>query len=312
MCCVAASELNWPPTSLLSPAARCPPRCSCCARRADAHPQGLGNGSGQVGRNYMRHNNSTMLAVSRRRNETRFQKTLGLNDFYDGADDYEFPLGHIQMVGKLDGVQIRGAGLPNWLHWAPLAPFQAMADHSLELLADKRRRSVAGQPYLLRERRSPARSQLRRIWRRIGDCARNCGTMRAGSAAGSIAASFFRKTSVSTAPRIKPARCALACRSRDECARHRLQGARSRQSLCMRRELLSVDRRGEPDADDHRERLARGGSHFETIVVTSSLDLDQMTIRVFKQASLAQEPSRQCASRRSRKSTGSPRGFAPT
>src|SRR6202012_5452708 len=60
------------------------------------YPNGLANGSGQVGRNYMRHNNSTVLAISKTPNPTRFQKTLGLNDFYFGADDWSFRLGHIQ------------------------------------------------------------------------------------------------------------------------------------------------------------------------------------------------------------------------
>ena len=31
----------------------------------DAHPQGLANASGLVGRNYLRHNHSTVLAISR-------------------------------------------------------------------------------------------------------------------------------------------------------------------------------------------------------------------------------------------------------
>ena len=59
----------------------------------------------------MRHNNSTVLAISRTPNPTQvFQKTLGLNDFYFGSDDWEFPLGHIQMVGKSNGTQIKGEG----------------------------------------------------------------------------------------------------------------------------------------------------------------------------------------------------------
>ncbi len=98
----------------------------------DAHPDGLANGSGQVGRNYMRHNNSTVLAISRTPNPTRFQKTLGLNDFYFGADDWDFPLGHIQMVGKSDGVQIKGEGLPEILQWFPNQPFDWIARHSLD------------------------------------------------------------------------------------------------------------------------------------------------------------------------------------
>jgi choline dehydrogenase-like flavoprotein len=98
----------------------------------DDHPQGLANGSGLVGRNYMRHNNSVVMAVSRTPNPTRFQKTLGLNDFYFGADDWDFPLGHIQMVGKSNGAQMRGEGLPGFLQWFPDMPFDVLATHSLD------------------------------------------------------------------------------------------------------------------------------------------------------------------------------------
>jgi choline dehydrogenase-like flavoprotein len=98
----------------------------------DNHPNGLANGSGLVGRNYMRHNNAVVMAISRTPNPTRFQKTLGLNDFYFGSADWEFPLGHIQMVGKSDGVQIRGDGLPDFLQWFPERPFDWLAKHSLD------------------------------------------------------------------------------------------------------------------------------------------------------------------------------------
>ena len=98
----------------------------------DDHPQGLANSSGLVGRNYMRHNNATILAISRTPNPTRFQKTLGLNDFYFGSDDWDFPLGHIQMVGKSDGVQIHGEGLPDFLQWFPDMPFEWLAQHSID------------------------------------------------------------------------------------------------------------------------------------------------------------------------------------
>src|SRR3954452_8252663 len=64
----------------------------------DRHPNGLANSSDVVGRHYMAHLNSAVIAISRTPNETRFQKTLGLNDYYWGADDSECPLGHIQML----------------------------------------------------------------------------------------------------------------------------------------------------------------------------------------------------------------------
>jgi choline dehydrogenase-like flavoprotein len=99
---------------------------------SDKHPLGLANGSGLVGRNYMRHNNTVVLAVSGTPNPTKFQKTLGLNDFYFGADDWPFPLGHIQMVGKSDGVQVRGEPLGGLLQHFPEKPFDWIAAHSLD------------------------------------------------------------------------------------------------------------------------------------------------------------------------------------
>ena len=48
----------------------------------------------------MFHNSQAVLALSKEPNETVFQKTLGLNDFYFGDADFDFPMGNIQMVGK--------------------------------------------------------------------------------------------------------------------------------------------------------------------------------------------------------------------
>jgi choline dehydrogenase-like flavoprotein len=99
---------------------------------SEAHPTGLANGSDQVGRNYMRHNNSAFMAISKDRNDTVFQKTLALSDFYFGAEDYAYPLGCIQMIGKSHGDQVRGEALPNWLSWFPEKPFDELAQHSLD------------------------------------------------------------------------------------------------------------------------------------------------------------------------------------
>ncbi len=99
---------------------------------SDAHPDGLANGSGQVGRNYMRHNQSVLMALMRRRNDTVFQKTLAVSDFYFGADDYEYPLGLIQMCASSDADQIKGEALPAWLDWFPDMPFGEMARHSMD------------------------------------------------------------------------------------------------------------------------------------------------------------------------------------
>jgi choline dehydrogenase-like flavoprotein len=74
---------------------------------SDAHPKGLANGSDQVGRNYMFHNSQAVLALSATPNDTMFQKTLALNDFYFGADDFPYPMGNIQMIGKTLGGMYR-------------------------------------------------------------------------------------------------------------------------------------------------------------------------------------------------------------
>jgi len=74
----------------------------------DQHPNGLANGSDQVGRNYMFHNSKAVVALSKEPNDTVFQKTLAINDFYLGADDYGWPVGQIQMVGKSNAEAMKG------------------------------------------------------------------------------------------------------------------------------------------------------------------------------------------------------------
>ena len=56
----------------------------------------------------MFHDSQAVLALSREENPTVFQKTLGLNDFYFGGDDFDYPLGNIQMVGKSQAPMFRG------------------------------------------------------------------------------------------------------------------------------------------------------------------------------------------------------------
>jgi choline dehydrogenase-like flavoprotein len=92
------------------------------------HPNGLANASDQVGRNYMAHINSGVIAISQAPNPTKFQKTLGINDYYWGADDSELPLGHIQMLGKSDRNILR-AGAP-W--FAPGQVLDYMAKHAID------------------------------------------------------------------------------------------------------------------------------------------------------------------------------------
>ena len=75
----------------------------------DKHPNGLANSSDQVGRNLMLHHNGCLVAFTKKKNDCVFQKSLGLADFYLGADDSRFPLGEIQLMGRNDADTI------NWL-----------------------------------------------------------------------------------------------------------------------------------------------------------------------------------------------------
>lgn len=92
------------------------------------HPQGLANGSGVVGRHYMGHTNSVLMALSRCENPTIFQKTMSVNDYYFASEDWEFPMGHISFVGKLDGDTLR-AGAPAI---APGWTLDMMGKHSID------------------------------------------------------------------------------------------------------------------------------------------------------------------------------------
>jgi choline dehydrogenase-like flavoprotein len=95
----------------------------------EKHAHGLANSSGMVGRHYMCHNNSAMLAISKTPNPTLFQKMIGLNDFYFSSAAWDYPMGHISMIGKQDLDTLR-AGAPAF---APGFALDQMAKHSLDV-----------------------------------------------------------------------------------------------------------------------------------------------------------------------------------
>jgi choline dehydrogenase-like flavoprotein len=97
----------------------------------DRHPNGLANGSGQVGRNYMFHNSQAVLALSLTPNDTMFQKTLALNDFYFGMEGFPYPMGNIQMIGKTLGGMYR-AEKPMLTALVPDRALDEVARHSVD------------------------------------------------------------------------------------------------------------------------------------------------------------------------------------
>jgi choline dehydrogenase-like flavoprotein len=102
------------------------------ASATDKHPNGLANGSDQVGRNFMFHNSQAVLALSKEENPTIFQKTLGVNDFYlKGTNGFDFPLGNIQMVGKSQSPMFRGEK-PGETKFAPEWTLHDVAKHAVD------------------------------------------------------------------------------------------------------------------------------------------------------------------------------------
>jgi len=97
----------------------------------DRNPNGVANGSGMVGRNYMGHP-TTFIIGSRPGRDLKitFEKTLGLNDWYRAGPDTPYPLGNVQGLGKLFGETIKAAR-----PWAPLGLLSAICRRSVDFLA---------------------------------------------------------------------------------------------------------------------------------------------------------------------------------
>ena len=98
---------------------------------SDVHPHGLANGSDQVGRNYMFHNSLAVVALSKEKNDTVFQKTLGINDFYLPTKDYQYPAGNIQMIGKSNAEAMRGEK-PKLTKLSPEWTLSDVAEHAVD------------------------------------------------------------------------------------------------------------------------------------------------------------------------------------
>jgi choline dehydrogenase-like flavoprotein len=98
---------------------------------SDKHPNGLANGSDQVGRNYMFHNCKAVVALAKEPNDTTFQKTLGINDFYLTSPGYDWPIGNIQMVGKSNAAAMKGEE-PKLTKLAPHWSLETVASHAVD------------------------------------------------------------------------------------------------------------------------------------------------------------------------------------
>jgi choline dehydrogenase-like flavoprotein len=96
----------------------------------DAHPNGLANSSGLVGRRYMAHLATMMQGFNPlRRNATVFQKTVAINDFYSRGPQTEVPLGQIQSQGRTHGIMAQTV-----VPWIPLWAYDAWVARGVDWL----------------------------------------------------------------------------------------------------------------------------------------------------------------------------------
>jgi choline dehydrogenase-like flavoprotein len=95
------------------------------------NPRGLANSSDVVGRHYMTHNTSALIAVHPfKTNHTQFPKTLAVHDYYFGEREGDSPLGSLQLLGKIKEPMLRGAlgAVPKFIR-------SALASHSVDWYA---------------------------------------------------------------------------------------------------------------------------------------------------------------------------------
>ncbi len=138
VCQTAQGEERWSGDIVVVAAGAANTAALLLASAGPAHPNGLANGSDQVGRNYMFHTLTAMVSLTGAAVDVTFPKTLAVNDFYwrDPRGGFEWPMGHIQLLEYMSGQTLEGE-ISNWLPPAlipdPLAG--AVASRLLSMLA---------------------------------------------------------------------------------------------------------------------------------------------------------------------------------
>jgi choline dehydrogenase-like flavoprotein len=76
----------------------------------------------------MNHNATAMLTIDpRKRNDSVYQKTIGLNDFYFDDGRGGPPLGNVQLLGRISAPVLKAS-----LRWAPDFVLERLARHSVD------------------------------------------------------------------------------------------------------------------------------------------------------------------------------------
>ena len=150
--------------------------------RTDRQPNGLANSSGLVGKRYMAHLATFLSGMHPlRKNDTVFQKTVAINDFYLRGPRTPYPLGQIQSQGRTAGITLKSAApwyarrLPlNWytwwagsaVDWLVMSEDLPRAENQVTVVPDGRVR-LEYRPNNLRPHRMLVRETMR-ILRRLG------------------------------------------------------------------------------------------------------------------------------------------------
>ena len=225
----------------------------------DRHPNGLANGSDQVGRNYMFHNSTAVLAISKEENPTKFQKTLGVNDFYFGMPGFEYPMGNIQMVGKSTAPMFKGEK-PLQTKLAPMFSLDEVAKHAVDfwlstedLPRPENRVTLAKDGNITLSYTFNNQEPKKQLYDKLKSMLDHLGMHpdhllpRTGYLKNEIPIAGVAHQAGTVRFGTDPATSVLDTE---------LQGARARQPVRRRHELLPEHRRREPGADGDRQRAA--------------------------------------------------------
>jgi choline dehydrogenase-like flavoprotein len=79
----------------------------------------------------MYHNSKAVVALGQERNDTVFQKTLAINDFYFAGNGRDWPLGNIQLLGKSNAMAMKGEE-PKLTKLAPRFSLDEVAHHAVD------------------------------------------------------------------------------------------------------------------------------------------------------------------------------------
>ena len=255
-----ARARRTPPTSSSSRAAR-PTAPSCCSRRpATPTPTAWPTGPTRSGATTCSTTAWPCWRSPRSPIPTVFQKTLGLNDFYFGTDDVDYPLGNIQMVGKSSAEMYRGEK-PIQTRLAPEWTLEKVARHAVDFWLSTEDLPVPENRVTLRDDGSIALAYTatndvpkKRLLHELKSMLKDLGMQHDHL----LPRHAYLKNDIPVAGCAHQAgTCRFGTDPADLRARHRLPGPRGRQPLRRRHELLPEHRRRQPGADRDGQRGAR-------------------------------------------------------